>query len=249
MADDWRTPDTEALIDAILRLDDRDEARAVPARPVHARRAPRHGASAGPSSGCSTRASTTPRSRSGPAPAPRRSRGSPRGSTTARAATGEMLDRLKATSGDGSPPYPTRRRAMRERLRLAIPNKGRLRRADARPARTTPGSCSRSTTGASSRASRTTRSTSCSCARTTSSSSWTTASPSSASPAATSSPRRGVDLPVLRELGYGRCRLAAAVAGDAPYEAIADLAGTPDRHVPPQRHAPVLRATRGSRSR
>jgi TrpR-related protein YerC/YecD len=26
VADDWRTPDTEALVDAILRLDDRDEA-------------------------------------------------------------------------------------------------------------------------------------------------------------------------------------------------------------------------------
>ena len=26
MADDWRTPDTEALVDAILRLDDRDDA-------------------------------------------------------------------------------------------------------------------------------------------------------------------------------------------------------------------------------
>ena len=26
MADAWRTPDTEALVDAILRLDDRDEA-------------------------------------------------------------------------------------------------------------------------------------------------------------------------------------------------------------------------------
>ena len=26
MADEWRTPDTEALVDAILRLDDRDEA-------------------------------------------------------------------------------------------------------------------------------------------------------------------------------------------------------------------------------
>ena len=35
----------------------------------------------------------------------------------------------------------------------------------------------------------------------------------------------GVDLPVLRELGYGRCRLAAAVAGDAPYESLADLNG------------------------
>ena len=26
MADDWRTPDTEALVDAILRLDDREDA-------------------------------------------------------------------------------------------------------------------------------------------------------------------------------------------------------------------------------
>ena len=26
MADDWRTPDTEALVEAILRLDDRDDA-------------------------------------------------------------------------------------------------------------------------------------------------------------------------------------------------------------------------------
>ncbi len=36
----------------------------------------------------------------------------------------------------------------------------------------------------------------------------------------------GIDLPVLRPLGYGRCRLAAAVPADSPYEAIADLAGT-----------------------
>jgi ATP phosphoribosyltransferase len=31
---------------------------------------------------------------------------------------------------------------------------------------------------------------------------------------------------VLRTLGYGRCRLAAAVPADSPYEAIADLAGS-----------------------
>ena len=35
----------------------------------------------------------------------------------------------------------------------------------------------------------------------------------------------GIELPVLRNLGYGRCRLAAAVPSDSPYEAIADLAG------------------------
>jgi ATP phosphoribosyltransferase len=35
----------------------------------------------------------------------------------------------------------------------------------------------------------------------------------------------GVDLPVVRSLGYGRCRLTAAVPKDAPARAIADLAG------------------------
>ncbi len=35
----------------------------------------------------------------------------------------------------------------------------------------------------------------------------------------------GVDLPVLRQLGYGRCRLVAATLADSPYEAISDLAG------------------------
>ena len=35
----------------------------------------------------------------------------------------------------------------------------------------------------------------------------------------------GVELPTLQGLGYGRCRLTAAVSADAPYETIADLAG------------------------
>jgi ATP phosphoribosyltransferase len=35
----------------------------------------------------------------------------------------------------------------------------------------------------------------------------------------------GVDLPKLKDLGFGRCRLTAAVAADAPYDSIADLAG------------------------
>jgi ATP phosphoribosyltransferase len=35
----------------------------------------------------------------------------------------------------------------------------------------------------------------------------------------------GAELPKIRELGYGRCRLAAAVPSDTPYQAIADLAG------------------------
>ena len=35
----------------------------------------------------------------------------------------------------------------------------------------------------------------------------------------------GVDLPRLRDLGYGRCRLAAAVPSDSPFQSIEDLAG------------------------
>jgi len=35
----------------------------------------------------------------------------------------------------------------------------------------------------------------------------------------------GAELPRVRELGYGRCRLAAAVPADTPYQAVGDLAG------------------------
>lgn len=35
----------------------------------------------------------------------------------------------------------------------------------------------------------------------------------------------GAELPRVRSLGYGRCRLAAAVPNDAPYKAIEDMAG------------------------
>jgi ATP phosphoribosyltransferase len=35
----------------------------------------------------------------------------------------------------------------------------------------------------------------------------------------------GAELPRIRSLGYGRCRLAAAVPNDAPFQAVADLVG------------------------
>ena len=35
----------------------------------------------------------------------------------------------------------------------------------------------------------------------------------------------GAELPRIRSLGYGRCRLAAAVPNDTPYQAVEDLAG------------------------
>ena len=247
VADDWRTPDTDALVDAILRLDDRDEARA------------------GSCATCAPWASsTTWRQRwavvrlldEGLHYAEISKRTGASTATITRIASWlnhgeggyrEMLDRLKAaagaieptrtaTSDEGAPPArrsPTRAACSTPRWTCS----------------TTPGSCSRSTTGASSRASRTTRSTSCSCARTTSSSSWPTASPRRASPAATSSPRAASTLPILSRLGYGRCRLAAAVAADAPYEAHRRPRRRPHRDLAPQRHPPVLRATRASRWR
>ena len=35
----------------------------------------------------------------------------------------------------------------------------------------------------------------------------------------------GAELPRVRSLGYGRCRLSAAVPNDAPYQKVQDLAG------------------------
>jgi ATP phosphoribosyltransferase len=35
----------------------------------------------------------------------------------------------------------------------------------------------------------------------------------------------GAELPRIRDLGYGRCRLAVAVPDDSPFQAVADLAG------------------------
>ena len=35
----------------------------------------------------------------------------------------------------------------------------------------------------------------------------------------------GVELPTIRTLGYGRCRLTAAVPSDTPYQSVQDLAG------------------------
>ncbi len=90
---------------------------------------------------------------------------------------------------------------------------------------TTPASSSTSTTGASSRASRTTTSTSCSSGRTTSSSSSATASPTSGSPVSTCSARPAPSCHGSATLGYGRCRLAAAVPNDSPFQTVEDLAG------------------------
>ena len=184
MADDWRTPDVEALFEAILRLDDARRDRALLPRPLHAHRAPRHGPALG----------RRPAARRRPAlrrdlPADRREHrddhpdrvvAQPRRGRLpgdARQARRRIARRHDAPTpsraSDEAPPPPR------------DPEQGSPRRADAPPApRRRPG-----LRGARPeprrRASRTTTSTSCSSAPTTSSSSSATASPTSASPAST----------------------------------------------------------------
>ena len=201
MADDWRTPDTDALVDAILRLDDARRRRSGSCATCARSASSTTWRSAGRWSGSSTPACTTPRSRRGPGAST---------ATITRIASwlhhGEggyrrHARRSVSRAATAIDPLPARRRAMRERLRLAVPNKGRLLDADADAARTTPASCSRRTTAASSRASRTTRWTSCSCARTTSSSSSTTASRTSGITGGDILAESGVDLPVAARAG------------------------------------------------
>ena len=84
---------------------------------------------------------------------------------------------------------------------------------------------SRTARARSRRASRTSRSTSSSSAPMTSPSSWPTAWPTWASPARTCSSRAAPSSPVQLELGYGHCRLEAAVPDDSPATSLDDLAG------------------------
>ena len=83
-------------------------------------------ASAGPSSACSMQACTTARSRAGPGRAPPRSPGSLRGSATARAAIAACSTGSPSAPRPGPSRTPPPAERMRERLRLAVPNKGRL---------------------------------------------------------------------------------------------------------------------------
>ena len=63
------------------------------------------------------------------------------------------------------------------------------------------------------------------------------------SPAATSSPSRRSTCRVVRSLGYGRCRLAAAVPSDSAGRAIEDLAGLRVATSHPRADAPLVRRT------
>ena len=59
----------------------------------------------------------------------------------------------------------------------------------------------------------------------------------------------GAELPVVRELGYGRCRLAAAVPSDSPYPVDRRPRRASRRHVTPQHRAPLLRGAVDPRGR
>ena len=213
MADDWRTPDTEALVDAILRLDDREEALrflrdlctlgelhdlAQRWAVVRLLDAGMHYAEISRRTGASTATDHPDRILA----QPRRGRlprdaGPPEGRRRHR-------------------PLPDRDRAMRERLRLAVPNKGRLveptlsllhasglvfeehDRSLVARVQNHPLDILFVRTG----------------------DVIEFVADGVADVGVTGADilaESGVALPVLRPLGYGRCRLAAAVAADSPY--------------------------------
>ena len=58
----------------------------------------------------------------------------------------------------------------------------------------------------------------------------------------------GAELPRLRSLGYGQCRLAAAVPADSAVPERRRPRRPPRRDRPPEHHAPLLRAGRASPS-
>ena len=58
----------------------------------------------------------------------------------------------------------------------------------------------------------------------------------------------GAELPRVRDLGYGRCRLAAAVPNDSPYQTVDGPRRPARRDGPPQHRPSVLRTERRSPS-
>ena len=133
MADDWRTQDVEAMFDGDPGPRIARRGGALLPRPLHARRAARHVPALGRRPPARRRHALRARSRARPEPAPRRSPGSRRGSTTARAAIARCSTGSPATvARPARPPTPPARRGVRERLRLADPQQGPAGRADAR---------------------------------------------------------------------------------------------------------------------
>ena len=240
MAQDWRTPDAEALFDAILRLEDREEAErffrdlctlnelhdmAQRWAVVRLLDGGLHYAEISRQTGASTATIT------------RIASWLNHGEGGYRA----MLDKLDAASRGGTDPYPTGGRAMRERLRLAIPNKGRmveptlraaarrrarLRGARPEPRRARPELRPRHPVRAHERHHRVRR---------------RRRRRPRASPASTCCRETGAELPRVRELGYGRCRLAAAVPNDTPVPGRRGPRRPARRDGPPQHRPPVLR--------
>ena len=128
MADEWRTPETDALIDAILRLDDREEAERFlrdlcTLGELHDM-AQRWAVVRLLDDGPPLRRDLEADRRQHRDDHPDRVLAQPRRGRLPRACS----TRSKATTARRHPlpAGPIRQRAMRERLRLAIPNKGRL---------------------------------------------------------------------------------------------------------------------------
>ena len=243
MADDWRTPETDALIDALLRLEDADEAgrflrdlctlgelrdlaqRWAVVRLLDGDALRRDLARDRRQHGDDHPHRLLAQSRRGRLPADARAHPGRRPGRDGRC---RGLDPHRTPGDEGAPP-------------AGGPQQGPPRRADARPCSTTPASCSRSTTAASSPRVQN-HQLDILFVRTADVIEFV--GDGVADLGITGGDllaETGAELPVVRELGYGRCRLAAAVPSDSPYGSIADLAGAARRDVPPQRHPTVLR--------
>ena len=237
MADDWRTPDTDALVDALLRLDDArggGGSSATCARSASSTTWP----SAGRSSGCWTQGMHY-------AEISRRTGAST--ATITRIASwlnhgegGYRLDARAPQGGRRRRPLPARAPSDARAPPARRPEQGPPRRADARaaprrrprvrgarpqPRRARPEPPARHPVRAHGRRDRVRQ----------------RRRGRAGITGGDLLAETGAELPVLRELGYGRCRLAAAAPTDSPVPGHRRPRRHPRRHVPPQRRAPVLR--------
>ena len=221
MATDWRTPDTDALVDALLRLDDRESAL----------RFLRDLCTLGELHDMAQRWAVVRMLDEGLhyaeiSQAHRREHGDHHADRVlAQPRRGRLPRCARAAQGVGRhDPLPARRRAMRERLRLAIPNKGRI--VEPTLALLHDAGLVFEEHDRSLVARVQNHPLDILFVRTDDVIEFVNDGVADAGiTGGDILAESGVELPVLRTLGYGRCRLAAAAPADSPYETIADLAG------------------------
>ena len=238
--DSWRTDDALAVFDAILALEDRAEAERFFRDLCTLGETARHGPPLAVAR-LSTRACTTPRS----AADRREHRDDHRIASWLHHGEGGYRLDARPTDGPGARPADTPMTAD-DRLRLAVPTRAASSSRPS-PCSTTPASSSRSTieprrARLQLRPRHPLRS-----HEPTSSTSSATASRTFGVTGIDLLVEAGAALPRVRSLGYGRCRLAAAVPLDAPHRD-RGAGRHPRRHRTSEHHPPLLPRSARSRS-